>query len=379
MLRAGKTYKLAGVDEHDLAKRLMAYDTSSPEGITTGVSFIKGWLESNGFEIEEMEVAGLPVIITSTQGSGPVLVFHGHIDVVPGKPGQFKPRVEGDELIGRGAYDMKAALAAMMCALRDLRDEPGVQVRFVCVADEESESMGIRGTDVLVERGYGGDFAITGEPTNLHVGVQAKGVLALRVTVSGTSAHGSTPWLGDNAVLKANDVFRRIEGLDFARQSSDFFDRPSINLGRIEGGDAINKVPDSCVMDVDIRYVPGQDPEQILEDVRAIEDIAVEVIFEREPAYVANDNEYVVALHQSLADCGVDGAELVGRDGSSEATAFLAQGIPAVEFGPVGDGHHGPNEFVSLRSLADYRRSLVGFAQKIAAQQQGARGHIRAV
>lgn len=367
------------MEEHDLAKRLMAYDTSTPEGITTGVSFIKGWLESNGFETEEMEVAGLPVIITSTNGNGPVIVFHGHIDVVPGKPGQFVPRVDGDDLIGRGAYDMKAALAAMMCAMRDLRDEEGVQVRLMCVADEESEAMGIRGTEVLVERGFGGDFAITGEPTNLHVGVQAKGVLALRISVSGTAAHGSTPWLGDNAVLKAHDVFRRIEGMEFARQSSDFFDRPSINLGRIEGGDAINKVPDTCVMDVDIRFVPGQDPEHILEEIRAFDDIAVEVVFEREPAYVANDNEFVVALHQSLADCGVEAAELVGRDGSSEATAFLAQGIPAVEFGPVGNGHHGPHEFVSLRSLADYRRSLVGFARKIAAQNQGNVSHIRAV
>ena len=367
------------MDEADLAKRLMAYDTSTPEGITTGVSFIKGWLESNGFEIEEMEVAGLPVLITSTKGTGPVLVFHGHIDVVPGKPGQFKPRVEGDDLIGRGAYDMKAALAAMMCALRDLRDQEGVEVRFLCVADEESESMGIRGTDVLVERGYGGDFAITGEPTNLHVGVQAKGVLALCLTVSGTAAHGSTPWLGDNAVLKANDVFRQIEAMPFAKESSDYFDRPSINLGKIEGGDAINKVPDTCIMHVDIRYVPGQDPEKILEDVRAIDDIAVEVVFEREPAYVANDNEYVVALHQSLADANVEEAELVGRDGSSEATAFLAQGIPAVEFGPVGNGHHGPHEFVSVRSLADYKHALVGFAQRVAAQQTDSKSEISAV
>lgn len=373
------------MDEHDLAKRLMAYDTSTPEGITTGVSFIKGWLESNGFDIEEMEVADLPVIIASTNGTGPTIVFHGHIDVVPGKPGQFKPRVEGDDLIGRGAYDMKAALAAMMCALRDLKDEQGVQVQFLCVADEESEAMGIRGTDVLVERGYGGDFAITGEPTNLHIGVQAKGVLALRVTVSGTAAHGSTPWLGDNAVLKGLDIYRRIEGMPFARESSELFDRASVNLGRIEGGDAINKVPDSCVMDVDIRYVPGQDPEKILEDVKQIEDIAVEVLFEREPAYVANDNEFVAALHASLTECGVEDSQLVGRDGSSEATAFLAQGIPAVEFGPVGNGHHGPHEFVSMRSLADYRRALVAFAQKIAANGAEKRDsepperHIRAV
>lgn len=365
------------MDERDLAERLMAYDTSHAAGITTGFSFMKGWLESNSFQIEELEVAGLPVLVTSTGGTGPTIVLHGHIDVVPGKPGQFKPRIDGDELIGRGAYDMKAALAAMMCALRDLRDEPNVEVRLVCVADEESESMGVRGTDVIVERGYGGDFAITGEPTNLHIGVQAKGVLAVRLTVTGTAAHGSTPWLGDNAVLKAHDVFRRIESLPFARESSDLFDRPSINLGRIEGGDAINKVPDACVMDVDIRYVPGQNPDEIVEAIKQFDDVALEVIFEREPAHVAGDDPFVTALTESLAECGVEDVNHIGRDGSSEATVFLAHGIPAVEFGPVGGGHHGPHEFVSLRSLSDYRRSLVAFARKIGAQ--AAKSHIRAV
>ena len=106
------------------------------------------------------------------------------------------------------------------------------------MADEESEEIDDRGSDYLVEQGYLGDFAITGEPTDLHIGIQAKGVLALRIEVTGTAAHGSTPWIGDNAVLKAIDVFRQIESLPFARESSDLFDRPSINLGRIVGGDA---------------------------------------------------------------------------------------------------------------------------------------------
>ena len=83
----------------------------------------------------------------------------------------------------------------------------------------------------------------------------------MRIEVHGRAAHSSTPWLGDNAVLKAIDVFRAIESLPFARESSEMFDRPSINLGRIEGGDALNKVPDQCTMAVDVRYLPGQDPD----------------------------------------------------------------------------------------------------------------------
>ena len=92
-------------------------------------------------------------------------------------------------------------------------------------------------------------------------------MLAMRLEVSGTAAHGATPWLGDNAILKALDAFRAIESLPFARESSDLFDRPSINLGRILGGDALNKVPDRCVIDVDIRYLPGQDPAEIRQQV----------------------------------------------------------------------------------------------------------------
>ena len=141
-------------------------------------------------------------------------------------------------------------------------------MRLVCVPDEESEEIEDRSTDAIVAGGLDGDFAITGEPTDLHIGVEAKGVLAMVIEVHGRAAHSSTPWLGENAVLKAIDVFRTIESLPFSRESSEMFDRPSINLGRIAGGDAINRVPDECQMAVDIRFLPGQDPEAILEQVR---------------------------------------------------------------------------------------------------------------
>ena len=66
-------------------------------------------------------------------------------------------------------------------------------MHFVCVSDEESEEVEQRGSDHLVEQGYVGDFAITGEPTNMHIGIQAKGVLAMRIEVTGKAAHGSRP------------------------------------------------------------------------------------------------------------------------------------------------------------------------------------------
>jgi succinyl-diaminopimelate desuccinylase len=359
------------MDERALTERLITYDTSTLEGMQSAAGFIKGWLEARDVEVTGTVHNGRPVLAATVgPDEAPTIVLHAHLDVVPGREEQFEPRVEGDRLYGRGAYDMKGGLASMMCAIHDLADEDRVRVHFVCVSDEESEEVEARGSDYLVEEGYAGDFAITGEPTNMHIGIQAKGVLAMRIEVTGTAAHGSTPWVGDNAVLKAVDVFRQMEVLPFARESSELFDRPSINLGRIVGGDAMNKVPDLCVIDVDVRYLPGQDPKEIQAAIDALPEATVVKVFHRQPAIVSRDDPYVRALGEAISRVAPPMAERlgVGRDGASDAISFLEAGVPAVECGPVGDGHHGPEEWVSIRSLGDYRRTLVEFVRLLPAR-----------
>lgn len=365
------------MDERLLTERLVGYDTSRADGLRAAGGFVKGWLESHGIDAHERDHEGLPVLLATVGPDGPevpTVIFHGHLDVVPAPAAQFVPQIDGDRLYGRGTYDMKGGLAAMLCAVRDYAAEraargnpdDGGRIQLVVVPDEESEQVDRRSTDALVKEGVlRGDFAITGEPTQLQIGVQAKGVLAIRMAVHGIAAHGSTPWLGDNAILKAYDVFRRIETLPFSRQSSDLYDRPSINLARIAAGEAFNMVPDRCELTIDIRYVPGQDPQEILRQIRAIPDVEILRELERGPAVVPHTHPYVVALREAVGTTG-DGAGLaVGRDGASDAFAFLEAGIPAVEFGPSGNGHHGPDEWVSISSLARYRRALVAFAHAI--------------
>jgi succinyl-diaminopimelate desuccinylase len=350
-----------------LAQRLIAYESSEPDGVLEAAGFVKGWLEAHGIEAAEDEIRGLPVLQAEVGPEGvPTVVLHGHLDVVPAHAEQFEPRLEGDRLYGRGAYDMKGALAAMLLTTASMRDQDQVRVRIGIVGDEESEEERERGSDHLVDSGFIGDFAITGEPTDLQIGVEAKGVLALRLEVAGVAAHGATPWLGDNAVLKAHDVFRSIESLPFARQSSELFDRPSINLGRILGGDALNKVPDRCAIDVDIRYLPEQDPATVLEQVSGIADAEVETLFSRPPAVVDRNLPFVQALRDAASDHHHEGEPMsVGRDGASDAVSFLRVGVPAVEFGPVGAGHHGPGEWVSVSSLQAYRQTLEAFLHSL--------------
>ncbi len=314
-----------------------------------------------------METGGRRCLVARVGAGATRLILHGHLDVVPGHPEQFSPRVENGRLFGRGAYDMKSALASMMLAVADLSgDIDGVEVELVVVPDEERSDPGENCTEMLVRDGLRADFVVCGEPTDMHVGVQAKGVLMVRVNVAGTAAHGATPWLGDNAVLRAVDLFRRIETLPFAAESAPLFERPSINLGRIQGGDAVNKVPDLCRMEVDVRYLPSQSPEGVLAQIRSLDPGAgVEVLTQRPPADVPADHPMVRALLEAASRHEPSSAS-VGRDGASDAVAFLEVGVPAVEFGPRGGGHHGPEEYVEIESLPRYRRALVEFARMVA-------------
>ncbi|MBU6363656.1 MAG: M20/M25/M40 family metallo-hydrolase [Acidobacteria bacterium] len=351
------------MDEVRLAERLIAHDTSDPAGLAVAMDFAAGWLEGRGADLTRHDLGDREALIARA-GSGPVrIIFHGHIDVVPGHPDQFSPRIEGNRLIGRGAYDMKAALAAMMIATSDLAAAPpaGVQVELVIVPDEERAQPGANATEMLVDQGLRADLVVCGEPTDMQVGVQAKGVMILAVEVEGRAAHGSTPWLGDNAILRALEVYRRLESLPFTRASTPLFPRPSVNLGRISGGDAVNKVPDLCRMDVDVRYLPGQDPDEILRQAGEVGASSIEVSIARPPADTDPEHPLVLAL----VDCASrhhESSTSVGRDGASDGVSFLSVGVPAVEFGPLGAGHHGPDEHVDIPSLLSYRRALADFA-----------------
>jgi len=377
---------LSPADELVLAQRLIGFDSSHPDGIRACTDFALGWLEGHEIRARTFDLDGLP-ILDAVVGEGPVtVVLHAHLDVVPGKKDQFIPHVDDEFLWGRGSYDMKGATAAMFTVMADLaaqhaRSPLGIRVRLLCVPDEEDDKpKDLRGTEAAVQRGLIGDFVVCGEPTDLHVGIQAKGVLDVRIDVEGRGAHGATPWLGVNAIERAMDIYDALKRLPFAQESSRFYERPSINLGRISGGDRINQVPDRCTMDVDIRFLPEQPVETVREQLMSLALPGVRVIemFRRPPAKVSTKDPFLNLLRtaaQLHARPGTE-VELVGRDGTNDGTYFLQRGIPSVEFGPTGSGHHGPKEKVTVASLRQYRLALLSFLDSVAQDPQSLAGRV---
>src|SRR5699024_128527 len=179
-------------------------------------------IENNGYKMLICEI-----------GSGDTtLILNGHVDVVSGDEAQFSPVIKEGKLYARGSADMKAGVAALMQAMTDLQKESlQTKVQLQLVTDEEIG--GANCAAYLTDQGYLGDFAICPEPTQLGIGIQAKGVLQMDIHLTGKSAHSSRPWEGDNAIVHAAELYQQIIDLPFAKESSEYFDFPSINLSKI--------------------------------------------------------------------------------------------------------------------------------------------------
>ena len=370
----GVVITLTAMDERALAERLIGYDTSQEEELAAAASFIKGWLGSHDVDVVESHHNGLPVLIADV-GAGPqavdapTIIFHGHVDVVPAHSEQFQPRIEGDRLIGRGAYDMKGALAAMLCAVVDAAAQDRIRVRFVCVPDEESDDVDDRSLDALIASRR--SMATSRSPASRPTCTSAFRPRACWRSASRSAAPPRTARRRGSATTRSS---RPTTSFVRSRRCRSAASRRICSTGRRStwpGSSAatrFNKVPDRCSMDVDIRYLPGQDPGAILAQIRAIAD--VRIVNARSSALRRSCRAATpTSAHCARRVAGsIDGEPLsVGRDGASDAVSFLEAGIPAVEFGPVGGGHHGPEEWVSICSLGAYRRRSCDFVRELPA------------
>ncbi|HUP18714.1 MAG TPA: M20/M25/M40 family metallo-hydrolase, partial [Gemmatimonadota bacterium] len=256
-------------------------------------------------------------------GGGRSLMLNGHVDTVgvDGMERPFEPRVDVGRLYGRGAYDMKGSVAAMLAAAKALVEEGAPMAGdlvVACVADEEVASLGT--TDVL-ER-YPVEGAIVTEPTGLALSLAHKGFVWLDVEVRGRAAHGSRPDLGVDANLRMGRFLARLEGLERqlrGRAPHPLVGPPSLHVGVLQGGEGPSTYAERCVARIERRTVPGETVEEVTAEVSAILD-----------GLRSEDSEYEAEVRVDLARAPFEAREggLVAAVVETAATEVLGA-VPA--------------------------------------------------
>ncbi|WP_018923525.1 M20 family metallopeptidase [Salsuginibacillus kocurii] len=345
-----------------LLEELIKIDSSTKEGANEAIAYCEEWLEEQGLTTKKLENNGYHMLVSELGKGEPTVILNGHVDVIEAEEKQFEPSTKEGKMYGRGSIDMKAGVASMMETMVELKDSDlDFTVMLQLVPDEETG--GNNGTKYLTEQGYLGDFIICGEPTNFGIAIQSKGVLQLDFEMEGKPAHGSRPWEGQNAIKKAYDLYDSILKLPFAQEKAPpMYDKPSINLAKIKGGTVYNKVPETCKMSIDIRYLPEQSPDDILAQIKERTEGTVHVHNVSDPVTTDADNPFVKILEEALLNkTDLEKANIYGQHGSNDGKYFGEYGGAAIEFGPVGVDWHGHNELVYVESVKEYQAVLVDF------------------
>jgi succinyl-diaminopimelate desuccinylase len=257
----------------ELTRELVRTETINPPGHESRLADLVGRrLEGAGLDVERVPLAPeRDNLIARWPGRGgrPSLCLTAHLDTVPLGRAEWTHEplageIDGDRLYGRGTSDMKGGLAAIVAAAERMaalgRGEAGLEV--VLCAGEET---GCEGARRLAESGALGDAGavLVAEPTSNYPCVAHKGVVWLDASASGSSAHGSMPHLGDNAVYKLARAVGALEDFGVDGAEHDLLGAPTLNVGTFEGGVNINSVPDSAVAGIDVRTVPGLTGEDV--------------------------------------------------------------------------------------------------------------------
>lgn len=373
----------------ELLRRLVGFDTVSHKSNLELIDFVRNYLFDLGVESTLIhDDGGGKANLYATLGAAdrPGLLLAGHTDVVPvddqdWSSDPFELVERDDKLFARGACDMKGFIAAALALAPEfLARESGLPVHFAFTFDEE---VGCFGAQRLVEH-----FAhlpvrpaacIVGEPTSMRVVNGHKGKVSCRCEVLGLEGHSAHTDKAVNAVEAAAELVARLRAIARRLRSDgpfdDSFDPPytTVHTGTIEGGTALNIVPRSCAFDFEIRNLPGQDPGDVIAELKDFAEhtltpemhaVSPETGFSwlkssLIPA-LAPASDYEI-LDRAMA---LTGDNAPGRISfATEAGLYQEAAIPAIVCGP-GDiaQAHRPDEFVARDQITrceDFLRAIV--------------------
>lgn len=363
----------------DLLGGLVAFDTTSDRSNLPMIAFIEDYLARHGVASRRIpDESGDKANLYATIGPAdrPGIMLSGHTDTVPvtGQAWTVEPyrlTASNDRLYGRGAADMKGFIAAVLATVPGMVEAGlAVPVHLAFSHDEEVGCLGVRTLLAdLLRLPVRPAACVVGEPTSMRPATAHKGKLAVRLHVQGKACHSGMAPEGVNAIHAAARLATRVEEMAAAKARQGPFDQrfavphTTLQVGTIEGGAALNIVPEACRLDVEIRCVPGDDPGALIGELMAAASsleagmratypqagIHLERLSEYPGLSMADDDALVEFVMSLLEERDL---ERIGY--GTEGGLFRGElGIPTVVCGPgsMAQGHQ-PDEFVTREQLA---------------------------
>jgi acetylornithine deacetylase/succinyl-diaminopimelate desuccinylase family protein len=347
----------------NLTKELIRINSENPPGRELEIAnFVLLIMRQVGFKIIKSYAfeKNRPNVIGVLKGkrSTKVLLLSPHLDTVPAgknwKHNPFKPVLLQDKLFGRGATDCKGNLAVCLEVCRSLIEDnfkPKFDLIIAATADEETGSkLGM--IKLLDKKILKPDFALILDSDDFRVIICQKGLIHFKVKIFGIKAHGAYPDRGVNAIEIASRVICDLKNLDFKFNKHPFLKAPTVNIGKISGGEKVNIVADFCEFEVDLRFLPGMKPGVILKHIKKIirsraKRFSLQVDSIQQPYEISKNHYLIKGLLNSDRRFNLGGSE-----GATVITFFKKHNIPAAATGFGSSGcAHTADEFVSVDNL----------------------------
>jgi acetylornithine deacetylase len=338
---------------------------------------IRQWCSERGIEcwLEEAAPGRPNAVARIGKGRGPSLVFCAHVDTVSTEGmtiPPFEPRVEGNRVYGRGSYDMKGGAASILAAVAKLAKEniPGT-VLVALVADEEYASLGAQ----HFVANHKADACVVTEPSEGRLILGHKGFVWASITTEGRVAHGSRWDLGVSAIARMGRIVAALDEYDrtqLRNRKHALLGPASQHPATIRGGAGLSTYAPSCTLEVERRTLPGETPEQVLAELRAIvasagEQAEVKLILDRPPLICPREARIAACVRDAATKiCGQEPEE-GGVAYWMDAALFAAAGMETVNYGAAGAGEHEAVEWVDLDSVVSCAAVLAETARRYCA------------